>query len=191
MKACDFMSIKAFIRSKLMHLRSEVSTEDLIKLGLTVGKNFSRQEKTLIDQSHCWLITIGDNVTLAPRVHILAHDASTKKALGYTRIGLVDIGSNVFIGASTTVLPGVKIGDNVVIGAGSVVSKDIPANSVAAGNPARVICSYDEFVNRKSQELKSVKSFKEAYTLRNPEFTDEMKQEMKEALAKGRIGYVK
>lgn len=55
-----------------MRLRSEISTEDLIKLGLTVGKNFSRQEKTLIDQSHCWLITIGDNATQAPRVHILA-----------------------------------------------------------------------------------------------------------------------
>lgn len=55
-----------------MRIRSEISTEDLISLGLKVGKNFSRQEKTLIDQSHCWLITIGDDVTLAPRVHILA-----------------------------------------------------------------------------------------------------------------------
>lgn len=174
----------------MMRMRSEVSTEDLIKLGLTVGKNFSRQEKTLIDQSHCWLITIGDDVTLAPRVHILAHDASTKQALGYTRIGLVNIGSNVFIGASTTVLPGIKIGDNVIVGAGSVVSKDIPSNSVAVGNPARVICSYDEFVNRKKKELEVVPSYKENYTLRNPEFTDEMKKEMKEALMRGRVGYV-
>ena len=184
------MSLKSFIRSKLMSLRSEVSTEDLIKLGLTVGKNFSRQEKTLIDQSHCWLINIGNDVTLAPRVHILAHDASTKKALGYTRIGLVDIGNNVFIGASTTVLPGVKIGDNVVIGAGSVVSKDIPAGSVAAGNPAKVICRYEEFVERKKKEFLNTLSYKEEYTLRNPQFTDEMKKEMKDALSKGRIGYV-
>ena len=103
-----------------MRLRSEISTEDLIALGLTVGKNFSRQEKTLI----------GDNVTLAPRVHILAHDASTKKALGYTRIGVVNIGNNVFIGASSTILPGISIGNNVVIGANSVVSRDIPDNSV-------------------------------------------------------------
>lgn len=184
------MSLKSFIRSKLMRLRSEVSTEDLIKLGLTVGKNFSRQEKTLIDQSHCWLINIGNDVTLAPRVHILAHDASTKKALGYTRIGLVDIGNNVFIGASTTVLPGVKIGDNVVIGAGSVVSKDIPAGSVAAGNPAKFICSYEEFVERKKKEFLNTPSYKEEYTLRNPQLTDEMKKEMKDALSKGRIGYV-
>ena len=125
-----------------MRLRSEITTEDLIKLGLTVGSNFSRQEKTLIDQSHCWLITIGDDVTLAPRVHILAHDASTKNALGYTRLGTVNIGNNVFVGASTTILPGVNIGDNVVIGAGSVVSKDIPSNSVAVGSPAMVICTY-------------------------------------------------
>lgn len=185
-----FMSLTSFIRSKLMRLRSEVSTEDLIKLGLTVGKNFNRQEKTLIDQSHCWLINIGNDVTIAPRVHILAHDASTKSALGYTRIGLVDIGNNVFIGASTTVLPGVRIGDNVVIGAGSVVSKDIPANSVAAGNPAKVICSYDDFIARKRQELEAVPSYNEKYTLRNPELTNEMKKEMKSSLMKGRIGYV-
>lgn len=173
-----------------MRLRSEISTEDLIKLGLTVGENFNRQEKTLIDQSHCWLITIGNNVTLAPRVHILAHDASTKYALGYTRIGLVDIGNNVFIGASSTVLPGVKIGDNVVIGAGSVISKDVPAGSVVAGNPARIICSYDEFVDKKSRELSMTPSYSEKYTFRNPAFTDEMKKEMKTALEKGRIGYV-
>lgn len=185
------MSVKTFIKSKIMKLRSEVSTEELINLGLIVGKNFSRQEKTLIDQSHCWLISIGDNVTLAPRVHILAHDASTKKALGYTRIGLVDVGNNVFIGASTTVLPGVKIGDNVIIGAGSVVSHDIPSGSVAVGNPAKVICSYEEFVDRKNSELKSVPVFDESYTLRNSEFSDNMKMEMKEALKKkGRIGYV-
>lgn len=185
------MSFKAFIRSKLMRLRSETSTEDLVKLGLTVGKNFSRQEKTLIDQSHCWLITIGDDVTLAPRVHILAHDASTKPAVGYTRIGTVDIGNNVFIGASSTVLPGVVIGDNVVIGAGSVVSKSIPSNSVAVGNPARVVCGYDEFKERKQNELSLSPCFEEEYTLRNPVFTDDMKREMKEALSKGRVGYVK
>lgn len=184
------MSLKSKIYSKLMRLRSEISTEDLIVLGLTVGKNFSRQEKTLIDQSHCWLITIGDDVTLAPRVHILAHDASTKKALGYTRIGTVNIGNNVFVGASTTILPGVNIGNNVVIGAGSVVSRDIPNNTVVAGSPARAICTYDEFVNRKKEEMDAVPVFGEEYTLRNPNFNDDMKKEMKEKLSKSKSGYV-
>lgn len=166
------MSLKSFIRAKVMRLRSEISTEDLIALGLTVGKNFSRQEKTLIDQSHCWLITIGDDVTLAPRVHILAHDASTKKALGYTRIGVVNIGNNV------------------VIGANSVVSRDIPDDSVAIGNPAKVICTYDEFVSRKKKELENNPCFDESYTLRNPKISEDMKKEMKEKLEKSKIGYV-
>ena len=173
-----------------MRLRAEVSTEDLIRLGLTVGKNFSRQEKTIIDQSHCWLITIGDNVTLAPRVHILAHDASTKRPLNYTRIGLVDIGNNVFIGASSTVLPGVTIGDNVIIGANSVVSKDVPSNSVAIGNPARVVCTYDEYVSRKKDEFGISPHYPKDYTLNNHSFSADMKQQMKEELKKGRIGYV-
>ena len=185
------MSIKSFIRDKLMRLRSEVSTEKLVKLGLTVGKNFSRQEKTLIDQSHCWLINIGDDVTLAPRVHILAHDASTKKGIGYTRIGMVNIGNNVFIGASSTVLPGVTIGDNVVIGAGSIVAKDIPSDSVAIGSPAKVICSYNDFLLRKKTEFENVPVFSEEYTLRNHSFTYDMKLEMKKALQNnGGVGYV-
>ena len=170
-----------------MRLRSEISTEDLVKLGLTVGKNFSRQEKTLIDQSHCWLITLGDDVTLAPRVHILAHDASTKKTLGYTRLGTVNIGNNVFVGASSIILPGVNIGNNVVIGAGSVVSRDIPDNCVAVGSPAKIICSYDEFIIRKKEEMDKNPIFDESYTLRNPNFSDEMKNEMKEKLKKSKI----
>ena len=177
------MSLKSFIRAKVMRLRSEISTEDLIALGLTVGKNFSRQEKTLIDQSHCWLLTIGDDVTLA-------HDASTKKALGYTRIGVVNIGNNVFIGASSTILPGISIGNNVVIGANSVVSRDIPDDSVAIGNPAKVICTYDEFVSRKKKELENNPCFDESYTLRNPKISEDMKKEMKEKLEKSKIGYV-
>lgn len=185
------MSLKSFVRAKLMRLRSEISTEELVKLGLTIGKNFSRQEKTLIDQSHCWLIDIGDDVTIAPRVHILAHDASTKKSLGYTRIGLVNIGNNVFIGASSTILPGVKIGDNVVIGAGSVVSRDIPSNSVAVGNPAKVVCSYDDFIERKQSEMKNTFVFDEKYTLRNPGITTKMKNGMKKKLVEnGGVGYV-
>ena len=184
------MIIMNIIKNIVYRLRSEYTTERLIKLGLTVGENFYRQEKTLIDQSHCWLISIGSNVTLAPRVHILAHDASTKHALGYTRIGLVDIGNNVFIGASTTVLPGVRIGDNVVVGANSVVSKDIPSNSVVAGNPARFICAYDDYINRKRKEFMKVPCYDGKYTLQNPNFTLEMKNRMIEELKEGRIGYV-
>lgn len=128
-----------FLKRLVYRLRSDLTTEDLIARGMVVGKNFNRMHGVILDDSHCWLITVGDNVTMAPRVHILAHDASTCHHLGYARIGRVDIGDNVFIGADAVVLPGVSIGSDSVIGANSTVTKSIPSGVVAAGNPAKVI----------------------------------------------------
>ncbi len=159
-----------------------------IKRGLVVGKNFSMLDEVIIDYSHTWHITIGDDVTLAPRVHILAHDASTKKRLGYTRIAKVRIGNRVFIGAGSIVLPGVTIGDDVVIGAGSVVTRDIPAGHVAAGSPARPVCTIDEFVSRRSEEMENSPRFGEEYTIDN-NVTADMKQEMNRRMEKG-VGYI-
>ena len=169
-------------------LKGEVPVEHLIQMGLKVGKNFNKQQECIIDYCHCWLISIGDNVTLAPRVHILAHDASTKYHLNYAKIGLVTIGNNVFIGANTTVLPNVTIGDNVIIGAGSVVSKDIPSNSVAAGNPAKVICSTDEYIEKNKNLMASAPTFNEDWTTRK-NISDEMKKQMVDSLKKG-MGFV-
>ena len=161
---------------------------EYVKNGLTVGKNFSMQGGVLLDGSHIWHISIGDDVTLAPGVHILAHDASTKKHLGYVRIGKVTIGDKVFIGACSIVLPGVTIGSNVVIGAGSVVSRDIPDNSVAMGNPARVICGIEDFLDKKRREMSEVPCFDEAHTVRG-RVTDAMKQDMNLRMERG-IGYI-
>ena len=130
-------------------IKGEQDLDKLIRRGLVVGTGFTRMGGVIIDPSHCWHIAIGDNVTLAPRVHILAHDASTKVFLGYTRVENTRIGNNVFIGAGSIVLPGVTIGSNVVIGAGSVVSKDIPDNTVAVGNPARVLKPLSDFIGLK------------------------------------------
>ena len=103
-----------YLKKFIYRLRGEYTTEQLVSMGMKVGKNFARLNGVILDPSHCWLIEIGDNVTMAPRVHILCHDASTKHFLNYTKIGRVRIGSNVFIGASTVVLPGVTIGDNEI-----------------------------------------------------------------------------
>ena len=178
--------IKGFVRRRFS---DEISTEELIGRGLTVGKNFSRQEECIIDPSHCWLITIGDNVTLAPRVHILAHDASTKMHFDYTKIGNVKIGNGVFIGAGTIILPNVAIGDKTIIGAGSVVSKDIPANSVAVGNPAKVVMSTDDYLAKQAALFESNPVYDESYTL-NGQISEQKKLEQKSDLAK-QIGFVK
>ncbi|MED9951435.1 MAG: DapH/DapD/GlmU-related protein [Collinsella sp.] len=133
--------------------------------GLKVGSNFNMLGGCIIDHSHCWLIRIGDNVTFAPRVHVLAHDASTKRVLGYTRIALTSIGNDVFVGASSTIMPGVTVGDGAVVGAGSVVTKDVAPGTVVAGNPAKPICSTEDYLARQKDELGRVPVFDERYTL--------------------------
>ena len=179
------------LRSFLYRIRGEVSTEDLIALGLKVGKSFRRNEHCIIDQSHCWLITIGDDVTLAPNVHILAHDASMWHATGYTKIAPVNIGNNVFIGAGSIILPGVTIGDNVVIGAGSVVTKSIPAGSVAAGNPAVVIGGYDDYIAKHEAFIKEKPCYGEEFTLRDKNFNQQMKDQQSNEVSQNSFGYVR
>ena len=106
-----YLSIRSFIRHRILHIDDRPLLEIAISNGLKLGKDCNIQFETIIDWSHCWSIEIGDRVTLAPRVHILAHDASTKRPLGYTALGRVKIGNDVFVGAGTIILPGVEIGD--------------------------------------------------------------------------------
>jgi len=155
-----YSEMKKLLRKILERFRGEPQNIDkLYRRGLKTGKNFCRMSGVTIDASHCYHITIGDDVILAPNVHVLAHDMSTYMFLGKTRAANVRIGNKVFVGASTIILPGVSIGDNVVIGAGSVVTKDIPSNSVAAGNPARVICSLDAYLERIKGKMKEENTF--------------------------------
>lgn len=76
-----------------------------------------------------------------------------KKALGYTKVGRVHIGNNVFIGYGSVILPETFIGDNVIIGAGSIVRGKVDSNSVVVGNPAKKVCSYSEYIDKNRQLL--------------------------------------
>ena len=166
------------IRKLLKTLRGEQNIEKLKKRGLKMGNNVTLMGECIIDPSHCWHIEIGDDVIIAPRVHILAHDAGTKLFLGHTRVANVIIGNKVFIGAGTIILPGVTIGNNVVIGAGSIVSKDIPDNSVAVGSPVKVVSTLEDFLNKQKQKMSPQNTFDALYTLRNKDFSEIMKMEM-------------
>lgn len=105
-----------------------------------VGKQFyCNYDCVFLD---CGDIRIGDNVMLGPKVALYAvgHPIDpVVRSYGHDYPIPITIGNNVWIGGSCVICPGVTIGDNTVIGAGSVVTKDIPANVVAAGNPCRVI----------------------------------------------------
>lgn len=177
-----------YLKEIVYRFRGQYTTEKLISMGMQVGKNFKRLNGVILDPAHCWLIEIGDNVTMAPRVHILCHDASTKAFLDYTKIGRVIIGSNVFIGAESVVLPGVTIGNNVIIGANSTVTHSIPDNSVAVGAPARVIDSLDNYLQKEKRRMKTNPIYGEEYTLRK-NVSMELRLKQKEELV-GRIGYI-
>ena len=115
---------------------------------ISIGKRFfANFNFTVLDEAY---VTIGDDCFIGPNVSIYTACHSTDPVERNTRqewAKPVTIGNNVWIGGSVTILPGVTIGDNVTIGAGSVVTRDIPSNTVAVGNPCKVV------KNMKTQKL--------------------------------------
>jgi maltose O-acetyltransferase len=163
-------------------------TEFLVNRGLKLGKNVFIDINVFIDPNVPWLISIGDECTLTKGVKILAHDASIKRHLNYTKVGRVSIGRRTFIGFDSIILPGVKIGENVIIGAGSVVTKDIPDNSIVIGNPAVVICSLQEYLEKHRKNMNCRPVYGNSWTLESG-ITNEKKEKMKAEL-EDRIGYI-
>ena len=140
---------------------------DLKERGAKIGTNVDILDNCIIDPDHCFHITIGNNVTLAPNVHILAHDASTKKFIGYTKIKNTSIGNDVFIGANSIIMPGVKIGNNVIIAAGSVVTKDVDNNQLVGGNPIQFICTTENYLLKVKSQMNNKNVFDENYIYQN------------------------
>lgn len=111
-----------------------------------------------IDYDFAHLLTVGHHVTISPS-KILMHDASMGFELGAARVGKITIGDYVFIGVGCTILPNVTIGSKVVVGAGSVVTEDIPDNSVAVGSPARIVGTYDDYIERCRKDMEQSPHF--------------------------------
>ena len=121
------------------------------------GKNvYANFNLTLVDDTHIYIgdyTMLGPNVVIASAGHPILPELREK---GYQFNIPVHIGRNCWLGAGVIVLPGVKIGDNSVIGAGSVVTKDIPANVIAVGNPCKIlreISEHDEIYYYKNRKI--------------------------------------
>lgn len=132
-----------------------------VKYAQKIGVNFKDPSKVhiygkILWSTEPWIITIGENVHLTHDINFICHDGGTLlfrhlvPDLEITKP--ITIGNQVYIGNNVTILPGVNIGDKVIIGAGSVVTKDIPDNSVAVGVPARVIKTADEYFEKIQRE---------------------------------------
>lgn len=128
---------------KLIHLTGNLlrgfNKYRLRMTGVKIGKNCMISLRAKID-SRRGTIVIGDNSSVTYGCVILSHDATVGRINPEKKSqGMVRIGSNVFIGVCSVVMPNITIGDNSVVGAGSVVTKDVPPWTVVAGNPAKEI----------------------------------------------------
>lgn len=142
--------------------------------GVEIGENvlFRDRLTTRIDLTRPALIKIGNNVDINFHFQILTHDWGCYVMRGkyhdfINSSGEVEIGNNIYFGTNVIILKGVTIGDNCIIGAGSIVNRNIPANSVATGNPCRVVCSLDEYYERRKQRgLREAVEYVKAYRTR-------------------------
>lgn len=148
------------IFKKIKPLTSEEYIKGLRSQGAFIGKGtfFFAPKTTYVDSVKPWLISIGEYCKITSRVTILAHDYG-RSVVRYTygeNLGgsaPVEIGNNVFIGMNAVILMGTTIGDNCVIGAGTVVKGKIPNNSVVAGNPGRIICTLEEYYEKRKRAI--------------------------------------
>lgn len=150
--------------------------------GIHIGKGTKlRSKRTNIDITRPSLVSIGDNCYLNDNFTLLTHDWVTgvfiKANMDFLpSSGRITIGNNVAFGQNVMVLKGVTIGDNCFIGAGSIVTKDIPSNSIAVGIPCKVICTLEEFHKKRQSKcideaLDYARSIKERFG-RKPLTTD-------------------
>jgi maltose O-acetyltransferase len=161
------LKIVNFLRARIRKvILEEIWMEDYIKMGMKIGDNCSIQPGVVFDYSHCWLIRIGNNVTIAPEAYLLAHDASTKKLNNYTKIGSITIEDNVFIGARALIMPGVTIGKDSIVAAGSIVTKSVPEGSVVAGSPAKIISTTHNYIEKSNELLKRAPIYNKSHTLK-------------------------
>ena len=162
-------SLEAFFIKKLIYLNGSLYMKNYIKYLKKNGMKIIGNPNYIgtdvhFDGTDYGLITINDNVTISKEVMFLTHDYSMHTVIknleinnkhlynpekgALAKVQGIYVGKNSFIGARASLLPGTKIGENVIIGACAVVKGNIPDNSVALGNPCKVICKTSDLIDK-------------------------------------------
>jgi acetyltransferase-like isoleucine patch superfamily enzyme len=138
----------------------------LRSLGMKIGDRCDIITNVKNIGSEPWLIEIGNGVTICSGVVFLTHDGSSRifrnqihemNVFG-NRFGKIKINDNCFIGINSIIFPGVEIGPESIIGVGSIVLKTVPPKTVVAGNPARIICTLNEYIERYKRKMLRIKA---------------------------------
>lgn len=170
--------IKKIIKRFLGKIRGETNIDDLIHQGMEVGKNFWVGDACAFDTSFCWLIKIGNNVTLSNRVQLITHDSSLHDFVHKTKLGRIVIDDFAFVGARSLILPGVHIGEGAIVAAGSLVTKDIPAGEVWGGYPTVKMMDRSELEERFNDNKYKVFGFEYLHNMGDPIVRKEIIKEL-------------
>ena len=166
------------IFERFIRFKASFSQDAYIKYlrnkGVKIGERcfIPKPRQVDIDLTRPSLVEIGDDVRMNIGFTLLTHDfASAVFRIKYKEFigssGKVKIGNNVYFARHCTVLRGVTIGDNCIIGYGSLVTKSIPSNSVAVGSPAKVICTLDDYYDkRKRKRFEEIREYAQSIVSR-------------------------
>lgn len=178
------------MRRVLQRLRGEQNLDRLVAAGLQLGRGSFIARGVYLDPGHPWLITIGEDTGLSPGAVVMAHDASMRLHMGFTRIARVVIGNRVFVGAGAIIVPGTRIGDDSIVGAGAVVRGYVPPGSLVVGNPAKVVSDVESVAEWHRQAATQAPVWPhEGWTI-GWGITEARKRAQREALAGGISGYL-
>ena len=173
------------VRRMAARLRGWTDLEALKRAGLTVGDQVFVGMGAHLDPAFCFLITIEDGATLSLNVTVLAHDGSTRRHVGYTRVAPVVIGKRAFIGAGAIILPGVTIGEGAIVAAGSIVTSDVAPFTMVGGNPARQIGDHEAYLARHQEGLATRPKWPIQGWTNTTGITPARRDEMRRALGSG------
>lgn len=149
--------------------------------GIVIGKNVHIGDCSRFDWSHGRHITICDNVTIAPGVRILCHDASSNRHIGATWVAPVTVCERAFIGAEAVLMPGVTIGEDSIVATGAVVTRNVAPGSIVAGVPAKQIGLVSELNARRKADIETFPIFS-ALLCENENITPELEAELRAAI---------